>query len=119
MRATSLPGTYESKGIEMRIHQTAQFEVKEDQLGECVAAIEEFIAYVRDNEAGTLLYTSLQQKDDPAQFIHYFIFQDEAARDIHANSEAVEHFTDILYPRLIAPVVFTEYSVLASTQSTP
>ena len=117
--ATSLPGTCVSKGIEMKIYQTAQFQAKEGQLGECVAAIEEFIAYVRDNEAGTLLYTSLQQKEDPTQFVHYFIFQDEAARDIHSNSKAVEHFTDILYPRLVAPVVFTEYSVLASTQSTP
>jgi len=102
----------------MKIHQTARFQVKEDQLGACKAAIEDFVAYVCVDEPGTLLYTSLQQKDDPTRFIHYFTFRDEAARDVHANSEAVKRFTDILYPRLVAPVEFTEYSLFASTQST-
>ena len=103
----------------MTIHQTARFQVQEKYLAECIAAIEEFVAYVRANEAGTLLYTSLQQQDDPTQFVHYFIFQDEAARNLHANSEAVKHFTDILYPRLVASVEFSEYTLLASTQPTP
>jgi len=101
----------------MNVHQTAKFQVKAEQLKECKAAIAEFVAYVHANEPGTLLYTSLQQKADPTQFIHYFIFQDEAARDIHANSKAVKRFTDILYPRLVAPVEFTEYSLFASTQT--
>jgi quinol monooxygenase YgiN len=102
----------------MKIYQTAQFQVKEDQLGECKVAISEFVAYVRANEASTLLYESLQQRDDSTQFIHYFIFRDETARDIHANSDAAQRFTDILYPRLIAPVKFTEFTLFASTQPT-
>lgn len=102
----------------MNIHQTARFQVKEDQLRECEAAIAEFVAYVHANEPGTQLYISLQQKDDPTRFIHYFIFEDEAAREVHANSEAVKRFTDILYPRLVAPVEFTEYSLFTSTQTT-
>jgi len=102
----------------MTVHQTARFQVQEKYLDECIDAIEEFVAYVRENEAGTLLYSSLQQMDDPTQFVHYFIFKDEAARDVHANSQAVKRFTDILYPRLVAPVGFTEYSLLTSTQST-
>ena len=103
----------------MNVHQTAKFQVQEGYLEECVAAINEFVAYVGGNEADTLLYTSLQQKDDPTQFIHYFIFKDETARDIHANSEAVKRFTDILYPRMVSPVEFTEYSLLTSTQPAP
>lgn len=101
----------------MNIYQTARFQVQEEHLPECTAAIEEFVAYVRANEPRTLLYTSLQQKDDPTHFIHYFVFEDEAAKDTHANSDAVKRFTDILYPRLVAPVEFTEYSLLNSTQS--
>jgi quinol monooxygenase YgiN len=101
----------------MNIHQTARFQVKADQLKECEAAIAEFVAYVHANEPGTLLYTSLQQKDDHTQFVHYFIFQDEASRETHSSSDAVNHFTDILYPRLVAPVEFTEYSLFASTQT--
>jgi quinol monooxygenase YgiN len=101
----------------MNIHQTARFQVKADQLEECKAAIIEFVAYVHANEPGTLLYTSLQQQDDPTQFVHYFIFQDEASREIHSSSEAVQRFTDILYPRLVTPVEFTEYSLFASTKT--
>lgn len=102
----------------MNIHQTARFQVQVDELPACFTAIEEYVASVRTNEPGTLLYTSLQQKDDYTQFVHYFIFQDEAARDVHASSEAVKRFTDILYQRLVAPVEFTEYSLFASTQTT-
>lgn len=103
----------------MTVYQTARFQVQEENLDECIAAINEFVAYVREEEAGTLLYTSLQQKDDPTQFIHFFIFKDEAARDIHGKSEAVKRFTDILYPRLVAPVKFSEYFLMTSTKPAP
>lgn len=102
----------------MNIHQTARFQVKADHLEECQATIAEFVAYVHANEPGTLLYNSLRQKDDPTRFLHTFIFRDEAAREIHASSDGVKRFTDILYPRLVAPVEFTEYSLIASTQTT-
>ncbi len=47
--------------------------------------------------------------------MHFFIFQDQAARDLHANSEGVERFTAVLYPETLAPVEFTEYTVVATT----
>jgi quinol monooxygenase YgiN len=100
----------------MSIHQTAYFVVREDKLEICQQVIREFIEYVRENEPDTILYTSLQEKEDPNHFIHYFIFKDEAARDLHANSEAVNRFTGVLYPNLVAPVEFTEYNVFASTK---
>jgi len=100
----------------MSIHQTAFFVVREDTLETCQQAIREFIDYVRENEPDTILYTSLQEKGDPNHFIHYFIFKDEAARDLHSNSSAVKRFTDVLYPNLVAPVEFTEYNVFASTK---
>ena len=99
----------------MTIHMTASIQVKEEALAEFTPAIEEFVTTIRDNKPGTLLYTSLQSEDDPTQFLHYFIFKNEAARDIHAHSERVNRFTDILYPRLIAPTDFTKHSLLTST----
>lgn len=72
--------------------------------------------YVRDHEPDTLLYTSLQEKEQPNHFWHYFIFRDEAARDRHANSEAVKHFTGILYSNRVAPVEFTEYQLFTTTR---
>ena len=99
----------------MSIHQTAYFVVRDDALAVCKDAIREFIEYVRENEPNTFLYTSLQEKEHETHFLHYFIFRDENARQVHANSEAVNRFTSILYPNLIAPVEFTEYDVFTTT----
>jgi len=100
----------------MPIHLTARFQVQGDSLAVCEQAIREFVEHVRTNEPGTLLYTSLREKEDPHRFIHYFIFRDEEAREIHSNSDAVNRFTGILYPNLVAPVEFTEYSLFSSTK---
>ena len=100
----------------MPVYQSAYFVVRDDALAVCEKAIREFVAYVRDHEPDTLLYTSLQEKEQPNHFLHYFIFRDEAARDLHANSEAVKHFTSILYPNLVATVEFTEYNMFAHTK---
>ena len=100
----------------MAIYQTARFRVRPQGLGKCEAAIREFVEYVKSREPGTLLYISLQDAHDPTSFLHYFIFQDEEARDQHSNSEGVRRFTDILYLETLAPVEFTEHIVFASTR---
>ena len=100
----------------MPVYQSAYFVVRDDALAVCEKAIREFVEYVRENEPDTLLYTSLQEKEQPNHFLHYFIFRDEAARDRQAGSAAVNRFTSILYPNLVATVEFTEYNMFASTQ---
>lgn len=99
----------------MAIHQTAYFVVRDDALDVCKNAIREFVEYVRENEPNTFIYTSLQKKEHATHFLHYFIFHDENARQVHANSEAVNRFTSILYPNLVASVEFTEYEMFATT----
>jgi quinol monooxygenase YgiN len=99
----------------MPIFQTAHFRVKPESRAKCEQAIREFIDYIKANETGTLRYTSLQQIDDPTSFMHFFIFQDEAAQEKHRSSEGVQRFTSALYPELIDEVQFTEYITLAST----
>jgi quinol monooxygenase YgiN len=101
----------------MPVYMTAKFEVQEGALAICQTAIQEFVDYIRANEPDTLLYTSLQEKENPAQFLHYFIFRDERAREFHSSSDAVNRFTSILYPHLVAPVEFTEYAVFAATDN--
>jgi quinol monooxygenase YgiN len=99
----------------MPVYQSAYFVVRDDALAVCEKAIREFVDYVRANEPDTLLYTSLREKEQPNHFLHYFIFRDETARDLHANSEAAKRFTGILYPNLVATVEFTEYELFTTT----
>jgi hypothetical protein len=70
------------------IHKTATFQVRRAGLERSLAAIREFIAYVAANEPGTL----------------------------HSSSTAVERFTKVLYPECLAPVVFTDFAIAASTE---
>jgi quinol monooxygenase YgiN len=105
----------------MPVFMTARFAVKPESREKCEPpgfagrAIREFIAYVKANEPETRLYVSLQQAGDPTSFLHHFIFEDAAARERHSNSEGVRRFTGVLYPELLAPVEFTEYTLVAST----
>jgi len=91
------------------IHELARYEVRPEALEEVVAAIHEFVAYVRENEAGALRYEVCQEKDHPTRFVHLFVWRDEAANRIHGESAAVKKFAGVLYPKCLAPVEFTEY----------
>jgi quinol monooxygenase YgiN len=98
------------------IRKTATFQVRREGLAKSLAAITEFVAYVRANEPGTLRYESWQEKGDPTRFLHVFTFTDGAAERIHSNSKAVEHFIRVLYPECVEPVVFTDFDLAASTE---
>jgi quinol monooxygenase YgiN len=99
----------------MPIYQAAHFAVRPEALDECLEAIRVFVTYVGENEPGTLTYTALQSVDDPTRFMHTFIFEDEAAREVHRASPAVQHFTSILYPNTLDGVEFSEYTLVATT----
>ncbi len=100
----------------MPIHMTARYRVRAESREKCEQAIREFVDYIAKNEIGkgTVLYTALQEPDDPTSFLHYFVFDDETARERHSNSDAVNKFTSVLYPETLAPVRFTEYRVVAT-----
>jgi quinol monooxygenase YgiN len=91
------------------IHELARYEVHAHALGDVIAAIHEFVAYVRANEAGALRYEVWQERDHPTRFVHLFVWRDEAANRLHGESAAVKKFAGILYPKCVAPVEFTEY----------
>jgi quinol monooxygenase YgiN len=80
-------------------------------------AIAEFVPHVKANEPGTRLYVAWQQKNDPTRFVHFFIFEDDAAQAAHATSEAVKRFEAAYGPELSeGEVVFTDYEVIATNQ---
>jgi len=68
--------------------------------------------HVRTDEPGTKLYLSLQAAEEPTRFLHVMMFEDEAAENIHANSEAVDRFTGILYPETVDGVTFERYTAV-------
>lgn len=100
----------------MAIYMTARFTVKPESVDVCVEAITEFVDYVTRNEPDTRMYVSMQEAENETSFLHFFIFETDEAEERHANSEAVQKFTGILYPECIAPVEFTQYRLVASTE---
>jgi len=97
------------EGHPSEIRELARYEVRPESLDECLAAIHEFVAYVRANESGALRYEVWQEAEHPTRFVHIFIWKDAEANRIHGESAAVKKFAGILYPNCLAPVEFIEY----------
>ena len=83
--------------------------LRPESLETCLAAIHEFVSYVRANEPGALRYEVWQEEDHPTRFVHLFVWKDEAANRVHGESAAVKKFAGVLYPNCIAPVEFVTY----------
>jgi len=94
------------------IRQLARYQVRPGALEKVLAAIHEFVAYLRVHEPGTLRYEVWQEAADPTRFVHIFVFRDAEADRIHSESEAVKKFSGILYPECLAPVEFVDYRQL-------
>jgi quinol monooxygenase YgiN len=92
------------------IREAARYEVRQESLEQCLAAIHEFVAYVRSSEPGALRYEVWQESKHPTRFMHIFIWRDAEANRIHGESAAVKKFAGILYPNCLSPVEFVEYA---------
>ena len=97
------------RGNPGEIHELARYEVRPEALETCLAAIHEFVAYVRANEAGALRYEVWQEAERPTRFVHIFVWRDAEANRLHGESDAVKRFASVLYPNCLAPVEFVEY----------
>jgi len=97
------------RGNPGEIHELARYEVRPEALDRCIAAIHEFVAYVRDHEPGALRYEVWQDATHPTRFVHIFVWKDGEAKRIHGESAAVKKFAGILYPNCLEPVEFVEY----------
>jgi quinol monooxygenase YgiN len=96
-------------GNPSEIPELARYEVRPEALDEVLAAIHDFVAYVRDNEPGALRYEAWQESGHSTRFVHLFVWRVEAANRLHGESAAVKKFAGILYPKCLAPVVFTKF----------
>ena len=91
------------------VRQLARYQVRPEALERCLAAIREFVAYVRTNEPGTLRYDVWQERGDPTRFVHIFVFRDAEADRAHSESAQVKKFASVLYPECLSPVEFIDY----------
>ncbi len=99
------------------IYQAAYYQVNEQSVDKVKEAVKEFTQYIKENEPGTIMYLSCQKKDDPTRFVHFFIFKDETAQDIHSKSVAVKKFEAIYSPELVGKgVSFADYKLVATNQ---
>ena len=98
------------------IRQLAHYQVRREALKTCLAAIHEFVAWVRANEPGTLRYDVWQERADPTRFVHVFEFRDADADRIHSESAQVKKFASILYPQCLEPVKFVDYDQVTSNR---
>lgn len=103
-----------ANGGQGEVRQLARYEVRREALERCLAAIRAFVAYVRENEPGTLRYEVWQEPQHPTRFVHIFVFRDADADRVHSESAEVRKFAGILYPECLAPVEFTDYEFVAS-----
>jgi quinol monooxygenase YgiN len=97
-------------GNTSEIRELARYEVRPESLDQCLAAIHEFVAYVRSSEPGALRYEVWQEAEHPTRFVHIFIWRDAEANRMHGESAAVKKFAGILYPNCLVPVEFIEYN---------
>ena len=82
-------------GKSAQIRQLARYEVRPEALERCLAAIHEFVAYVRAKEPGTLRYEVWQEPDHPTRLVHIFVFRDAAADRAHSESAEVKKFASV------------------------
>jgi quinol monooxygenase YgiN len=98
----------------MPIYTIAEYRVRTSGVDKVKRAIQEFVPYVKANEPGTRMYLAWQQEQDPARFVHFFIFENEAAHEAHSQSAAVKKFEAAYRPELDGgEVVFTDYHLVA------
>jgi quinol monooxygenase YgiN len=100
----------------MPIYTIAEYKVRPEGVDKVKHAIREFVPYVKSKEPGTRMYLAWQQQSDPTRFVHFFIFESEAAHEAHSRSEAVKRFEAAYGPELVEGVTFTDYNLIATNQ---
>ena len=99
----------------MSIYTIAQYRIRKSGIEKVKRAIEEFVPYVQEHEPGTRMYLAWQETEDPTRFVHFFIFENEAAHQEHSRSHAVKRFEAAYRPELEGgEVVFADYELVAA-----
>lgn len=99
----------------MSVFKIARYEVRPEAREEVERAIQEFAAYVRA-ELGDSSWVTYRDKQNPNRYVSLISADDEAADERHRKAPGTKRFVEVLYPRLVGPVEFTEYEPFATSK---
>lgn len=90
----------------MLITKIAEYKVKKSQVEKVLELVAGFVKVV-NTEVGTHQYLAYQ-KPDKVSFLHFMVFENEAAEKIHAEADYTKRFTKELYPLCVTEPKFTD-----------
>jgi quinol monooxygenase YgiN len=94
---------------------TARFRIAPDSVQATLYAISDLVDYIKENEPGTIQYTSVQDFEDSFAFLNFFAFEDETAEEIHRASRGAQTFIATLLPLLEDDIIFQRWNPVATT----
>lgn len=99
----------------MPVFKIARYEVQPEAREEVERAIQEFAAYVRA-ELRDSSWVTYRDKKNPNRYVSLISADDEAADERHRKAPGTKRFVEVLYPRLVGQVEFTEYEPFATSK---
>lgn len=94
-------------------HVIATYTVKKGKASEAKKLISEFVEKLK-NEPGTILHEVFQQS--PTQFVHFIVFKDETAEELHKKATYTKVFTEKLLGLCTKKPSITNLQLLNSTR---
>lgn len=95
------------------IRKVARYVVKEEEVDNVKAVIEEFVSSIKNYESATVYHA--YQADDGVTFFHVMAFPDEEAEETHRSADYTVRFADQLYPRCEETPVFNDLALVHTT----
>ena len=77
-------------------------------------AARELIAYVKENEPGTLTYVLHRSTSDPTEYVYYEVYADQAALAAHGGSAPMQTFFGAIGALLAGRPEITLYEEVAA-----
>ena len=97
------------------IFKIARYEVRPEARDEVERAIHEFASYVQAELAGSS-WTTYRDRDNPNRYVSFISADDEEADERHRKAPGTRRFVEVLYPRLVGGVEFTDWELVAASR---
>ena len=92
----------------------AKYTVRPETVNEVKKAIAEFVAEVREHEPRTLCVVF--REEGQHSFVHWMLFQDQAAEHRHGQARYNQRFAQKLMPNFVGKPSFSEFRLFAATK---